>query len=247
MRRRFHLATLACLATLVCFAAGASAGPAGAASARPGADAFCAAGTGAGCRTLVPTVPVPAPALPQAPASPKVVPAPSTPPAPAAPDASLPCPGQDQTPTPSTLAAARIATRCLINRERRSRGLGAVSSVGTLTTVATAYAGRMAREDFFDHVAPDGSTTLARIDRTGYLGGSVRTWAIGENLGWGTGRLATPESIVTAWMQSPHHRRNLLDPEYTELGLGIAVGAPKSGLSDGSAATYVNEFGARTR
>lgn len=157
------------------------------------------------------------------------------------------CPGQDVMPTAATLTAAREATLCLVNRERTTRGLGALRPVGSLTALAAAYARRMAREDFFDHTAPNGATFLTRIQATSYLSGPTRSWSVGENLAWGTGRLATPESIVAAWMKSPGHRHNILTPGFDELGLGVAAGAPQSGVSDGHAATYVNEFGSRHR
>ena len=49
-----------------------------------------------------------------------------------------------------------------------------------------------------------------------------------QNIGYGTGPNATPAGIVQAWMLSPHHRDNLLDRAYTEVGIGIAPGAPSA-------------------
>jgi uncharacterized protein YkwD len=79
-----------------------------------------------------------------------------------------------------------------------------------------------------------------RIKRTNYLRGA-RGWTLGENLAWGTGSAATPARIVSAWMHSPGHRRNILDRRYREFGIGLALGAP----TGGPGATYVNEFGRR--
>ncbi len=157
------------------------------------------------------------------------------------------CPGQSRQPTAANLAASRAATLCLINSERRAHGLHRLKPVAALTSAAASHAKRMAREDFFDHTEPNGSTFMARIRRTNYLSGAVRAWSVGENLAWGTGQLATPEAIVTAWMKSPAHRRNILTARYRELGLGVCAGAPRIGISDGQAATYVNEFGSRQR
>jgi uncharacterized protein YkwD len=51
--------------------------------------------------------------------------------------------------------------------------------------------------------------------------------------------------MVQAWMDSPTHRRILLDGAYREMGFGIAIGAPVA-LADSSAAvTFVNHFGRR--
>ena len=156
------------------------------------------------------------------------------------------CSGRDLVPTAANVATVRSATLCLVNEERSDRGLGKLKTVTSLEAVAAAYARRMVRERFFEHTSPDGGTFLSRIKRTGYLKGAVRRWSVGENIAWGTGSRATPEGIVQAWMQSPGHKRNILNARFTELGLGTAIGAPLS-AGNGSAATYVNAFGERRR
>lgn len=157
------------------------------------------------------------------------------------------CEGSDAVPTAQNVAAVRAATLCLVNAERVQRDLGRLKPVAALEETADAYAERMVRERFFEHTSPDGDTFLSRIKRTSYLKGSLRRWSVGENIAWGTGRLATPAQIVKAWMGSAGHRRNILNGRFTELGLGVALGAPKRGLGGASAATYVNEFGERRR
>jgi uncharacterized protein YkwD len=47
---------------------------------------------------------------------------------------------------------------------------------------------------------------------------------LGEDLAWGTGSDALPEAIVQAWMDSPPHRRIMLDCRFSQLGVGIATG-----------------------
>lgn len=156
------------------------------------------------------------------------------------------CSGRDVVPTVENVAVVLDATLCLLNERRGERGLGTLKPVGSLQAVASAYAKRMVSERFFEHTAPDGSNFLTRIKRTSYLKGSIRRWSVGENIAWATGELATPEAIVLAWMRSPGHKRNILNGRFTELGLGVAIGAPQSGAG-GAAATYVNEFGERQR
>ena len=46
-----------------------------------------------------------------------------------------------------------------------------------------------------------------------------------------------------AWMHSPPHRANILNGTFSEIGIGIARGAPIGGVGDG--ATYVTDFGRR--
>jgi hypothetical protein len=50
--------------------------------------------------------------------------------------------------------------------------------------------------------------------------------------------------MVQAWMASPGHRENLLSRDYTQIGLGIALGTPGAG-ADG--ATYTTDFGSAKR
>jgi hypothetical protein len=66
------------------------------------------------------------------------------------------------------------------------------------------------------------------------------SWTAGENIAWGTGDLATPASIVDGWMHSAGHRANILDPDFGQVGIGIAAGAPQGRYDD--AGTYVNDF-----
>lgn len=178
--------------------------------------------------------------------APAPAPAPSPTPTPQ-PQPARSCPGRDVSPTATNGRTVRAATWCLLNEERAKHGRRALRRVRTLERVAKAYAQRMVRERFFEHISPDGQTFLARIQGTNYLRGGLRRWSVGENIAWGTNDRSSPEKIVTAWMHSPGHRRNILDPRFTELGLGIALGAPKPGAGAIPAATYVNEFGQRRR
>ena len=69
----------------------------------------------------------------------------------------------------------------------------------------------MVDHQYFAHEGRDGSQPAERIRATGYLSGGG-AWRIGENLAWGTGDLATPRAIMAAWMHSPGHRANILQP-----------------------------------
>ena len=139
----------------------------------------------------------------------------------------------------------RKTALCLLNRERTSRGLAALKSNGALQNAAMAYSAKMVDDGFFDHVSPGGSTLTSRIKETSFLSGPLRSWALGENIAWGSGKLATPESIMDAWMHSAGHRKNILTPDFKVIGVGVAPGAPlPGGLSN--AATYTTDFGTRS-
>jgi uncharacterized protein YkwD len=162
--------------------------------------------------------------------------------APAAARAAASCANADLVPNATNLGAVRQATLCLINGERRARGRRKLKSNNRLRTAAQRYVQEMVKKDFFGHVSPSGSTVLGRIKHAAYLS-SARSWAVGENLAWGTGELSTPRQTVQNWMNSPPHRHNMLDKSFREIGIGVAVGVPKS--SDGGA-TYATEFGTRS-
>ncbi|MEA2276407.1 MAG: hypothetical protein QOC78_1367 [Solirubrobacteraceae bacterium] len=153
------------------------------------------------------------------------------------------CGGADDVPVATTLPQLRYATLCLLNAERAAHGLGALRWSAPLATVSERYALRMVREDFFAHVAPDGSSTFDRIRNVGYLP-AHGNWVVGENLACGESQLSTPREVVAAWMASPDHRRNVLEARFDEVGIGLVGGAP--GYA-GEGVTYTTEFGWRAR
>jgi uncharacterized protein YkwD len=152
------------------------------------------------------------------------------------------CANADLVPTTANLAQVRSATLCLMNAERRARGLRRLKSNSRLRTAAQRYAEEMVRKDFFGHVSPSGTTVLQRIKKATYLS-RVRSYAVGENLAWGTRQLSTPAQTMRGWMNSAPHRRNILDRGFREVGIGVAIGAP--GTSD-PGATYATDFGRRS-
>jgi uncharacterized protein YkwD len=157
-----------------------------------------------------------------------------------------PCAGADALPGQLAPERLRAATLCLMNAERGQRGLAQLRGQPALDRVAQSYARQMVRRRFFDHTSPGGSTMMSRIRATHYLR-DVASWSLGENLAWGSGALATPRATVRAWMQSPDHRANLLDPRFRDVGIGVAAGAPEALGPDEPGGTYVTDFGRRVR
>ncbi len=161
-------------------------------------------------------------------------------PAPAAKAAGAGCRGQHTQPARTSVATIRRATLCLINQERRARGLRGLRMSRTLSRPAQRHSADMAARRYFSHTSPSGTTMGARIARSGYTRGG-RAYVIGENIAWGTGTISTPASIVRSWMNSPGHRANILAPRYREVGIGVVRRAP-NGAAGG---TYTTDFGAR--
>ena len=152
------------------------------------------------------------------------------------------CAGADVSSNETSGSELRSATLCLLNRERRGRGLRGLRHNRLLALAATRHARDMVERRYFSHDSPGGRDFVDRLRLTGYVSSST-PYAVGENLAWGTGGLSTPRSIVRSWMKSPGHRANILNRRFREVGIGIALGAPVSG--HGSGATYASEFGSR--
>ncbi len=142
--------------------------------------------------------------------------------------------------------AAAAATLCLLNLERGAHGLVKVIPNRRLTTAAQSMSDAMVAEHFFDHTTPLGTTLVSRLRAIGYIPRDLN-WAVGGNIGWGTRKLATPARMMQAWMQSPEHRRNILDPRFRQIGIGITTGVPMVPDEGQAGATYATDFGATWR
>lgn len=103
----------------------------------------------------------------------------------------------------------------MINAERWAQGLDTLSAHSALTQVAEAHSQDMIDRNFFGHTNPDGLGPGERLDVVGYL------WS-----GWGEtlGLEATPAKMFSSWMQHPAHRAILLNPGYSEIGIGYVAG-----------------------
>jgi uncharacterized protein YkwD len=144
----------------------------------------------------------------------------------------------------ATLKKASDATLCLLNRERSRHGLKPLREDPKLAQAARAHSTDMVRLRYFEHDSKNGRTPFDRILATRYVPRGA-SWTLGENIGWGTMDLAQPAELVKAWMESPGHRQNVLNPRFREIGIGIALGVPvrQSGLDEQSGATYTTDFG----
>ncbi len=114
---------------------------------------------------------------------------------------------------PSNPEAARKEILERINALRAAHGLRPVRLDPKVTAVADGYSAQMAKENFFAHVAPDGSAVGQRLRDAGY---GFRT--AGENLGMAGGPLAAHFGLE----HSPGHRKNILESKWTAVGIGLA-------------------------
>jgi uncharacterized protein YkwD len=155
-----------------------------------------------------------------------------------------PCDDANLLPSQENTSRVAGATLCLIERERQAYHLGVLRSNSSLRRIASSQAKDMVVGDYFGDNTPAGGTPWQRITASHYAT-DARTLSVAQNIGWGTGELATPAAIVSAWMLSPPHREIMLKSSYRDIGVGVAPAVPSS-LNEGmEGATYSVEFAAR--
>lgn len=101
----------------------------------------------------------------------------------------------------------------LINQERANAGLSTLTINATLADAAQRHAADMACSGRISHTGSDGSTSYARILALGY------SPAFSEEIIYGGGG---PQAAMTWWMNDKVHRDAILNPRYTEMGVGYA-------------------------
>ncbi|HEY0010635.1 MAG TPA: CAP domain-containing protein [Candidatus Paceibacterota bacterium] len=116
----------------------------------------------------------------------------------------------------SVLPGAVVA---LTNEERSDMNLGSLRANALLTRAAQMKADDMAAKSYYAHVSPDGTIPPYWLTAAGY-----KYQVMGENL---VVDRESSESVVSAWMGSHDHRENILNPSFTEIGIGVAHGTYK--------------------
>ena len=100
----------------------------------------------------------------------------------------------------------------LVNKERAAVGAPALQTTDELQAVADIRARELVSD--FSHFRPDGTSCFTALDGT--LIGQLAIYA-GENIAIGYGNA---ESVMNGWMNSPGHKSNILDADYTHIGIG---------------------------
>jgi uncharacterized protein YkwD len=185
---------------------------------------------------LPPQAPLEATATPAAPAEASPAPAatstlePTATPPPPTPRSATPRPQATATPAPAAAQppAATVSLSGLEqelfashNAERGQAGLAGLQLDGVLVSVARQRAQDMAAKGYFSHTSPAGQTAFTLLSAAGYAHSLA-----GENIA----RNNYPNSqsadvAMTGFMNSAGHRANILDRQFTAVGVGAAVGA----------------------
>lgn len=100
----------------------------------------------------------------------------------------------------------------LVNKERSKNGLKPLTIDWQVSRVAQYKSDDMANNNYFSHTSPSYGTPFQMLKSF-----NVKYRTAGENIAKGQ---KTPEAVMTAWMNSEGHRANILNPNYTHLGVG---------------------------
>lgn len=119
------------------------------------------------------------------------------------------------TPVDSSIGSVRQQILDLVNAERKKAGLGSVSQESHLQSAAQKHAEDMSKRNYFEHNTPEGKTPTQQIKDAGYpLTGK---WTTGQNIARGQ---KTAEQVMEDWMNSPGHKKNILNGSFEHLGVG---------------------------
>lgn len=104
-----------------------------------------------------------------------------------------------------------------VNKERTLRNIGVLNPNSMLTIAGQSKADDMQNRHYFAHVDPDGNYIWDKIIAAGYS----PYLQLGENLAI---EFYDTESLISAWMNSPTHRANILQEGFRDQGMGINLG-----------------------
>jgi hypothetical protein len=104
----------------------------------------------------------------------------------------------------------------LINQERTKKGLNELEENSQLMKVAQDKLNDMIENHYFAHTSPQGVTPWSWYEKDGY-----DYQYAGENLAI---NFLSAENQNEAWMKSPEHKKNILNPHYLQTGIAVGVG-----------------------
>lgn len=133
---------------------------------------------------------------------------------------------------PNTFFAdiTKAALENFVNQTRQSLGLRSLTENEKLNLAAQAKAEHMVQYQYFSHTSPNGVSPWFWFVQAGY-----NYKYAGENLAIG---FFDSQEVYQAWLDSPSHRENIVNPNYTEVGTAVV-----KGFGQGNTIIVVQEFG----
>jgi uncharacterized protein YkwD len=160
--------------------------------------------------------------------------------------ASAACANADMLPTADNLALIREAFVCLHNEARANADAALLETDSRLAVAAQRHATDMVENQYFGHDTPSSIDPFDRMEKAGYIGRGI-VWNAGETIAWASGSYTTPRKVMEAWMGQTTQRLTLLAPDFRDIGVGVALGAPVERDPGASqAVTYTIDYGWRT-
>ncbi len=133
-----------------------------------------------------------------------------------------------------------------INAVRAEHGLAAVQPAPSLRLAALAHTRVQVERGAFTHDSPDGSSFSDRIKRFYGQRGFSR-WSVGENLLYGPVSMS-PDDALRVWLESPAHRKILLEPSWRDIGIvALAVQQAPGEFGGHDVVVITSDFGIRSR
>jgi hypothetical protein len=102
------------------------------------------------------------------------------------------------------------------NQERAKEGLGQLTTNAKLNQAALAKAQNMFSQQYWAHIAPDGTEPWKFFRDANY-----KYSVAGENL---ARDFSNTNDMMTAWLASPTHKKNIMDNRYQEIGVAVVDG-----------------------
>ncbi|MCX7658298.1 MAG: CAP domain-containing protein [Oscillospiraceae bacterium] len=130
------------------------------------------------------------------------------------PQVILPQTSTAQQTVPSASTDFKQAVVDLVNAERAKAGVGALAVLPSVEEAAQVRAGELIIS--FSHTRPNGTSCFTVLSEFG-----VGYSASGENIAAGQ---KTPQAVMESWMNSSGHKANILNPDFTHIGIGYAEG-----------------------
>lgn len=121
------------------------------------------------------------------------------------------------------------------NQQRQSVGINSLRENSSLDLAAQSKAKDMAQRDYWSHDTPDGSPPWIFVASQHYS-----YQKLGENLAAG---FDSEQAAINGWMASPPHKENILDPNFDEVGFGVASTADYKAAGGGPMTIVVAFYG----
>ena len=141
----------------------------------------------------------------------------------------------------------------MTNAQRKAAGVDTLARIQEIDAIARDHSADMAARGYFAHVSPQGADPSLRAELAGYECrkdfGSYYTEGLAENIfhthtyssystsafatayDWLEGEEELARQMVGGWMDSPGHKRNILDPQFDRIGIGVHITADEQVLA----------------